>query len=81
MSAAAYARLRAEQAPELQDLVAAAARQEGDAEAADAGASGGGGRKAGKRARVYEEHRPMSEVTAGIKAGRYHQGTLRCALR
>jgi len=44
-----------------------------------AGAAGtsGGGKRAAKRQRVYEEHRPMSEITAGIKAGRYHQGTLR----
>jgi hypothetical protein len=26
---------------------------------------------------VYEDHRPMSDITAGIKAGRYHQGALR----
>lgn len=30
-----------------------------------------------KRSRVYEDHKPLSEVTAGIKAGRYLQGTLR----
>lgn len=42
------------------------------------GAGGSGsGKRAAKRQRVYEEHRPMSEITAGIKAGRYHQGTLR----
>jgi exosome complex exonuclease DIS3/RRP44 len=85
MSAAEYARLRAADAPELADLVAAG-RAGGDA-AADAAAAaadaadGPGGRGAagrgGKRRRVYEDHRPMSEVTAGIKAGRYHQGALR----
>ena len=26
-----------------------------------------------KRRRIYEDHMPMSEVTAGIKAGRLHQ--------
>jgi exosome complex exonuclease DIS3/RRP44 len=26
---------------------------------------------------MYEDHRPMSEISAGLKAGRYHQGTLR----
>lgn len=41
-------------------------------------AGGGGGKgRAAKRQRVYEEHRPMSDITAGIKTGRYHQGTLR----
>ena len=41
----------------------------------DAGAIGGGaaGGKAAKRKRIYEDHRPMSEVTAGIRAGRLHQ--------
>lgn len=80
LGSAAYARLRAGDAPELQDLVAAAAAARGDAEggAGPAGGGGGGGKgRAAKRQRVYEEHRPMSEVTAGIKAGRYHQGTLR----
>ncbi|KAL4428262.1 hypothetical protein ABPG75_002351 [Micractinium tetrahymenae] len=83
LSTAAYTRQRASDAPELQDLVAAAAAARGDAEgdaAAEGGkdAGGGGGKgRAAKRQRVYEEHRPMSEVTAGIKAGRYHQGTLR----
>ncbi|KAL4433106.1 hypothetical protein ABPG77_006533 [Micractinium sp. CCAP 211/92] len=82
LSSAGYARLRAEDAPELQDLVSAAAAAPGDAAGGAApgggGDAGGGGKgRAAKRQRVYEEHRPMSEVTAGIKAGRYHQGTLR----
>ena len=67
----AYARGRTDCA-ELADLVAAGASGEaGD----DAGTTGGGaaGGKAAKRKRIYEDHRPMSEVTAGIRAGRLHQ--------
>ena len=30
-----------------------------------------------KRTKVYDEHKPLSEITAGLKAGRYHQGSLR----
>ncbi len=73
-----YAKLRAAEVPELADLVTAArAREAAAAEGAGAGtgaagASGGSGRAAKKR-RVYEDHRPMSEITAGIKAGRIHQ--------
>ena len=82
LGTAAYARMRAaEGQAELQDLVAAAveARKDGEGVEGGAGGSGGGkGARAPKRQRVYEEHRPMSEVVAGIKAGRYHQGTLRC---
>lgn len=37
----------------------------------------GGGAGPKKKRRVFEDHKPLSEVTAGIKAGRYHQGTLR----
>lgn len=83
LSTAAYARQQAAEQPELQDLVAAAVAARGEADAAgggggEAGGAGGSGKgRAPKRQRVYEEHRLMSEITAGIKAGRYHQGTLR----
>ena len=84
LSCAAYAALRAADAPELQDLVsagvAAAAAGDRDREASGAdgegpGAAAGGGRSGGprKRARVYSEHKPASELAAGMKAGRYHQ--------
>lgn len=83
LGSAAYARLRASEQPELQDLVAAAVESRKESEAGEGGVGTSGGGKGGqgrapKRQRVYEEHRPMSEVVAGIKAGRYHQGTLRC---
>ncbi|KAI3428619.1 hypothetical protein D9Q98_007442 [Chlorella vulgaris] len=61
-------------------------QQQEDGGSAAAGAAVGGGSGAGKhkergrsakRQRVYEDHRPMSDITAGIKAGRYHQGALR----
>lgn len=67
----AYARGRTDCA-ELADMVAAGASAEGGD---GAGAAGGGaaGGKAAKRKRIYEDHRPMSEVTAGIRAGRLHQ--------
>ncbi|KAF8058848.1 RRP44A [Scenedesmus sp. PABB004] len=121
MSLPAYARSRAAEAPELQDLVArqefmdddeAALAAEGGAAPAGAdgarggpagpgpgssraaaalaaavgaaggkpgggGGGGGGGPRGAKRARVYEQHRPMSDVAAGIASGRYHQGALR----
>ncbi|KAL6771469.1 hypothetical protein ACKKBG_A26505 [Auxenochlorella protothecoides x Auxenochlorella symbiontica] len=70
MSCAAYARLR-EDVPELSDLVSAGLATQ--AEQREVG--GGAGPK--KKRRVFEDHKPLSEVTAGIKAGRYHQGTLR----
>lgn len=77
MSAAQYARSRAAEAPELPDLVAAG--RNGDNGDVDAAAEAGGreGARGGKRRRVYEDHKAMSEVTAGIKGGRYHQGALR----
>lgn len=33
--------------------------------------------RSSKRKRVYEQHRPLSELQSGIAAGRYHQGALR----
>jgi len=95
LSAREYAKLKNDEAPELADLVAAAAaehyylsekeRNEGDGEPSAASTQLGKGNKeqnkqqnrAVKRQKVYEDHKPMSEMTAGLKAGRYHQGALR----
>ncbi len=41
------------------------------------GGPAGRGGKPAKRARVYAEHKTASEMTAGIKSGRLHQGPLR----
>lgn len=41
----------------------------------DSEATGGGGQK--KRQKVYPEHLSFSAVQAGIKSGKYHQGSLR----
>eukprot|EP00887_Chlorella_sp_A99_P004969 scaffold4.g4969.t1 len=84
MGSLAYARSRPD-VPELQDLVGAAAAAAGTEDGAAADAAGGGqergaranGGKPAKRSRIYAEHKPMSEITTGIKAGRYHQGALR----
>lgn len=57
-----------EDAPELVDLVAAGAAAEKDNGAVEV-VNG----KGAKRKRVYEDHRPMSDITAGIKRGIYHQ--------
>ncbi|EFN55177.1 hypothetical protein CHLNCDRAFT_35599 [Chlorella variabilis] len=82
LGSAAYARQRAAEQPELQDLVAAAAaardgEEDGAGHGAGAGVAGKGAARAAKRQRVYEEHRLMSDIAAGMKAGRYHQGMLR----
>uniref|UniRef100_A0A383VI63 Uncharacterized protein n=1 Tax=Tetradesmus obliquus TaxID=3088 RepID=A0A383VI63_TETOB len=45
--------------------------------AAAAAAAGASGQRSSKRKRVYEQHRPMSDINTGIAAGRYHQGALR----
>ena len=98
----AYARLRTD-CPELVDVGAVVMRggeeEDGTDMAIDGAASNGqqqqqsDGPRQAKRRRIYEEHMPMSEVTAGIKAGRLHQvqttlfsighahlsGTFRCA--
>lgn len=63
-----YAKRRID-APELLDLVALGEAAEAELDAA--------GEKNGKRKRVFEEHRPLSEITAGVKSGRLHQGALR----
>ncbi|KAK9823835.1 hypothetical protein WJX72_005833 [[Myrmecia] bisecta] len=69
ISIQAYAKSRTE-CPELMDLVAAG-NLEDEAETAASRA------KHAKRARIYEDHRGMADITAGLKAGKYHQGTLR----
>ena len=61
-----YARSRTDCA-ELMDVVAAG----GGVEAGNAAEQANG--KPAKRKRIYEDHRPLSDVTAGIKSGRYHQ--------
>lgn len=79
VSSLEYAKQRAADAPELADLVTAAAAREAAAGAAERREGpggedgGGGGGRAAKKRRVYEEHKPMSEITAGIKEGRFHQ--------
>ena len=72
----AYARSRTD-APELVDLVAGGGGGGGantgngvaDVDMADAP----GGQKGAKRKRIFDDHRPMSAITAGIKAGALHQ--------
>jgi hypothetical protein len=75
----AYARSRTD-APELADLVAGGGGGEdasiGDVDMADAPngqPAGQSGQRGAKRARIFEDHRPMSAITAGIKAGTLHQ--------
>jgi len=90
LSSREYAKLRNEEVPELSDVVAAAAAEhhlsEKERNEADGGPSkqSGGGKeqnkqqnRAVKRQKIYEDHKPMSEMNAGLKAGLYHQGTLR----
>jgi exosome complex exonuclease DIS3/RRP44 len=93
MSASQYAKLRGAEAPELVDVVAAGREAVKEGEDGDefmdidggAVQNGAGSNrtktatKGGptKRRRIYEAHRPMSEITAGLKSGKFHQGTLR----
>ena len=63
----AYAKLRPD-VPELADLTSAAASDESMAQNG----------KGAKRQRIYEDHLPESEVTAGLKRGSLHQV---CALQ
>lgn len=70
-----YAQLRASDAPELVDLVSAARSAE-YSEREQGEGQGTKGRNE-KRRRIYEDHRPMSEIAGGMKSGKYHQGTLR----
>lgn len=50
------------------------------AEGAAGGVTGEGAApgRAAKRARIYTDHRPMSEITAGLKGGRLHQVIFTC---
>ncbi|GFR51506.1 hypothetical protein Agub_g13921 [Astrephomene gubernaculifera] len=84
MGVLTYCRTLRQEAKELQDLVASAAEDEEQeaaaaaaAEAEEAAGGGGGGGRAAKRKKLYSEHLPYSEIMAGIKAGRFHQGALR----
>jgi exosome complex exonuclease DIS3/RRP44 len=74
LSVADYARSRAAAAPELADLVAGGGG--GEAEGCDEAALDDNARPA-KRARLYSEHLPLSELTRALKEGRVHQGALR----
>ncbi|KAK9849652.1 hypothetical protein WJX84_007532, partial [Apatococcus fuscideae] len=87
LSVQAYARLRTD-CPELVDVGAVVMRGGQDDDETDMvidGAASNGrqqqqpsdGPRQAKRRRIYDEHMPMSEVTAGIKAGRLHQGPIR----
>ncbi|GIL78962.1 hypothetical protein Vretifemale_8329 [Volvox reticuliferus] len=67
---------------EEQDAAAAAGCSHGadgasaaDDDVAAVGSCGGG--RAAKRKKLYGEHLPLAELMAGIKSGRFHQGTLR----
>lgn len=86
ISAAEYAATQAATVPELQDLVAGNGCGGGtgglnDVDISmDCSNSASKRRKnsnTNKRSKFYEDHRPMSDITAGIKGGRYHQGSLR----
>lgn len=58
--------------PELVELVAAGVGGETAEETAES-RGGGGSSRGAKRQRIYEEHKSVQELLAGIKAGRYHQ--------
>lgn len=79
MSTAEYAKLLAPQAPELVDIVARSSGngEEGPSHQRDVPLVVNSLETPKGRAKMYEDHRPMSEITAGLRAGRYHQGTLR----
>ena len=86
----AYARLRTD-CPELVDVGAVVMRGGQEEDGADMiidGAAPDGQQqqqqqssapRQAKRRRIYQEHMPMSEVTAGIKAGRLHQVQTVCS--
>lgn len=66
-----YAKSFSTDAPELVDLVAASsAAGEGEEEA-------GGGSRPTKRKKIYDEHKAINDILAGLKSGIYHQGSLR----
>lgn len=60
----AYARSRTD-TPELVDIVAVNAANEQPMDE--------DGKRAVKRQRIYEDHKPMSAITEGMKHGRLHQ--------
>ena len=66
----AYARSLPD-APELADITAVEAS--GPATMDIDGSGNGGAAKGQKRKRIYEDHRPMSSIAAGIKQGTLHQ--------
>ena len=57
--------------PELGDLVAAPNDEESSASSSRRGSNGN------KRNAIYQTHKPMSELAAGIKTGKYFQGSIR----
>lgn len=67
MPVQAYARTLPD-APELADITAVEANGQ-----AAMDIDGGAVPKGRKRKRIYEDHRPMSSVAAGIKQGTLHQ--------
>ena len=56
-------------APELADITAVGLNGQADMDI-DGGAAAARGKK---RKRLYEDHRPMSSIAAGIKQGALHQ--------
>lgn len=64
MALQAYARLRTDK-PELVDIVAVNATNEQEMDI--------DGKRSAKRQRIYEDHRPSSVITEGLKQGRLHQ--------
>ncbi|CAM9455731.1 unnamed protein product [Pylaiella littoralis] len=77
MTIHSYVESVGEQYPDLAELLA----PEESSAAGDVGESNGPNqpvkRRGGERVLLFEEHKPMSELTAGIRQGRYFQGALR----
>lgn len=72
-----YAKGCAAEVPELLDLVAASAAAEEEENQAAGGEAGSSGQRPAKRKKVYTDHKSYNELMAGMKDGRYHQGSLR----
>eukprot|EP00752_Nemacystus_decipiens_P011314 g10054.t1 len=66
-----------EQYPDLPDLLAPEEPSAMDIEEQSEATNRTTKRRGGQRVLLFEEHRPMSELTAGIRQGRYFQGALR----
>jgi exosome complex exonuclease DIS3/RRP44 len=68
--------------PQLLDLVAqhdgAEEEEEESAQGSRSSVRSGSQRTKSTRTHVFPAHLPLSELTVGIKAGKYFQGTLRC---